>query len=318
MYGSSGARITACIPYFRCRRYLRLAVDSLLAQTHRNITVVVVNDGDPEAPWDLLRDITDPRLVRFNLLANHGPYFANAVVLNATSAPYFLMQDADDWSSSTRAAELLAGIERDGSDLAVSAQPQYVQTAQGNRIVDMRWASVANRETQRGYVVRPVLTPAYAYRAPHAGLFRSDAIRRLGGYYGGFRLSYDTLLTNLILMTGSVSHVPRPLYYRLVRQESMSHCSATGTRSAHARQVNQAIRAIYRRCYTYYSAYLAGRIDSRQLSGSIRAQVLRNVTPPDARWLAIESERLRRALVSRHLEDDRRSHRQRHLTGVRA
>jgi hypothetical protein len=98
----------------------------------------------------------------------------------------------------------------------------------------------------------------------------------------------------------------------------MSHCSATGTRSAHARQVNQAIRAIYRRCYAYYSAYLAGRIDSRQLAGAIRAQVLHNVTPSDAHWLALESERLRRALVSRDLEDDRRSHRQKHSTGLRA
>jgi glycosyltransferase involved in cell wall biosynthesis len=303
MSSNSRCRITACIPYFKCRRYLRLAVDSLLAQTHRNLTVVVVNDGDPEPPWDLLEDISDPRLVRFDLLSNHGPYFANEVVLNATSAPYFLVQDADDWSTSTRAEELLARLQRDGSDLAVSAQPQYVHTERGNQVVDIRWASALHRDSeQRGYFVRTVITPSYAYRAPHHGLFRSDSVRRLGGYYGGFRLSYDTLLTNLVLMTGHVSHVSRPLYYRLVRPESLTHCSATGTRSAQARQVNQMVRAIYRGCFRYYSAFVAGRIDSRQLSGAIRSQVLRNVTPADAQWLTLETERLRRLLISQKLE----------------
>src|ERR1700692_1505713 len=97
-------RIVACIPYYDCRRYVRRAVLSLLSQTHSNITVVVVNDGDPKSPWSELADIRDPRLVRFDMTANHGPYFASAVVLNATTAPYFLVQDADDWSTPDRAA----------------------------------------------------------------------------------------------------------------------------------------------------------------------------------------------------------------------
>jgi len=295
--------VVACIPYYQCRTHVRRAVQSLLDQTHRNITVVVVNDNDPEQPWDLLEDIRDPRLVRFSLLVNHGPYFANAVVLNACTAPYFLIQDADDWSASTRVATLLERLESEGSDLAISAQPQYVEYGHGNKVLDVRWATVScNCMEGRRFVVRPRVAPEFAYRVPHAGLFRSNSIRRVGGYYGGFRIAYDTLLTNLILMTGRVSHVAQPLYYRLVRPESLTHSPLTGFRSAHARKVHRAIVALYRRCFSWYSEYLAGRVDSRRLGEVIRGSIARNISASDSHQLAMETQRLKQALRTCGLE----------------
>src|SRR5262245_35812210 len=88
-------RVTVSIPYFRCKPYICRAVESILEQTYHHLTVVVVNDGDPEPPWDQLAHIDDPRLVRFNLAANYGRYFVDAVVLNATPDLYFVVQDAD-------------------------------------------------------------------------------------------------------------------------------------------------------------------------------------------------------------------------------
>ena len=59
--------VTASLPYFNARGYIRRAVESLLAQSHSNITVVVVCDGDPRPPWPELAHIRDPRLVQFAL-----------------------------------------------------------------------------------------------------------------------------------------------------------------------------------------------------------------------------------------------------------
>jgi hypothetical protein len=262
-----------------------------------------VNDADPEPPWDLLADIKDPRLVRFSLLANHGPYFAAAVVLNATSARYFMVQDADDWSSRTRAACLLARLERDGSDLAVSAQPQYVEIGVQRQMLGVRWAKMStNAIPSQGFVVNRKLTSSFAYRVPHVGLFKTDSLRRIGGYYGGFRVGYDTLLTNLILMTGRISHVPQPLYYRLVRRESLTHSSKTGLISTMARDVYRALAAIYRRCFASYLEYLEGRLDSDQLSRRLRSYALRYVTGDDARRLASETQRLKRLLCAQKIE----------------
>src|SRR5690606_4514374 len=96
--------VVVSIPCFGCHRYIARSVESILQQTYTDIQVVVVNDGDPRPPWEALSHIDDPRLVRFSLPENYGPYFAHAVVLAATSSPYFLVQDADDWSDPERIA----------------------------------------------------------------------------------------------------------------------------------------------------------------------------------------------------------------------
>ena len=294
----------AAIPYFRCPRYIRRAVEGLLSQTHRELTVVVVNDGDPQPPWPLLEGITDRRLIRFSLRRNHGPYFAAAVVLAATSAPYFLIQDADDWSAPQRAAGLLTRLEEDGSDFAVSAQSAW--TEDGRPIGGVLWSSAAESPEGAGpCVIRPTLTARFLDRAPHHGLFRADALRRIGGYYGGFRISYDTLITNLMFMTGKVSHVPQPLYCRTVRPESLSLNAATGYRSAMRFRINRLIGQLYRDCFRNYVDYRSGRIDSARFLGVIRARLARTIATSDARELTMETARLKHLLACAAPRDGR-------------
>ena len=62
-------------------------------------------------------------------------------------------------------------------------------------------------------------------------MFRREALERIGGYYAGFRMNYDTLLTNFLLMTGRVSFVDEPHYQYVIRPDSLSHSHATGVRS---------------------------------------------------------------------------------------
>jgi glycosyltransferase involved in cell wall biosynthesis len=289
-------RITACIPHFQCRRYIRRAVESLLAQSYPNLDVIVVNDGDPQPPWDMLADIRDPRLIRFDLPANRGPYFATEIVLRATSTPYFLIQDADDWSSPHRVEHLLRALERDHSDFAISAQPQFVEGPRGNAVVDVRWRSASLKPDEGKFIVHHCLTPVYKYRAPHHGLFRTSSLQAIGGYYCGMRISHDTLLPNLILMTGRISHVPQGLYYRLLRSESLTHSSDTGIGSSKAKRESAIQRGLYRACFYYYQFFRAGRLTAGQLKAYIRTVCAANITPTDRRDLILEGNRLRALL----------------------
>jgi hypothetical protein len=273
-------------------------VESLLVQSHKDLTVVVVNDGDPDPPWNELAHIRDPRLVRFSLQANRGPYFASAVVLEATTAPYFLIQDADDWSAPNRVACLLDRLERDRSDLAVSAQPQYVERAGGHFLLSIRWERASSVAPKTEPTFDPRLTPSFRYRAPHAGLFRAKSLRQVGGYCAGFRVGYDTLLTNLVLMTGRISHVPLPLYFRLVRPESLTHSSQTGVGSAFASSTHQRIVRLYRACFFHYSQFLAGRMDSMRLKEAICDVCSRGVSPAAKKQLLLETDRLRQNRVN--------------------
>lgn len=281
--------VTVSIPYFRCRPYIRKAVDSVLSQSFARLRLVVVNDGDEDSPWDQLADIHDPRLVRFDLKGNHGRYFADAVVLNATPDPYFMIQDADDWSEPQRLETLLWKLRESYADASISGI-RFHRGKPGNM-------EGTREESVRDALVTP-LTQKFEHRVSHCCLFRSESLRNVGGYYGGFRIGYDTLVMNLLLMTGRVTYVNQPLYNRLVRPDSLVNSSATGLRSPARLKVKGQLQAIYRHAFATYQSYLAGDIEADALVNEIRTLCGRHVAADEKAALLHETERLRAVLNS--------------------
>ena len=281
-------RVTVSIPYFQCQPYIRRAVESILGQSHANLIVVVVNDGDAEPPWAELAHITDPRLVRFDLARNRGRYFADAVVLNATSAPYFVIQDADDWSDPDRIAVLLDKLREDQADGVVSSIYRYHMN--DGKVI-------AKRKESYSAINRP-LTKRLEHRACHVGLFRSEFLKKIGGYYGGFRIGYDTQILSFLLMAGRISYVDRPLYNRLVRPGSLTNSKATGMKSPARHHVHQQLQEIYSEVYEHYTWYLGGEIGKEAICKLIR-QIRSKYLPRDTCAELMEaSQRLRTVLRS--------------------
>ena len=276
-------RVTVSIPYFRCKPYICQAVESILGQTHKNLTLIVVNDGDEEVPWDLLAHIDDPRLVRFDLGSNHGRYFADAVVLNATTAPFFAIQDADDWSEPNRISSLLEAIKADGTVGAISASNQH----------GIEDGVITKKRTSRFSSVQNPLTKTFEHRANHTGLFRSDALKRIGGYFNGFRVGYDTLVVNLLQMSGDISYVNEPLYNVILRSDSLTHSEATGKGTPARRKVGQQLAQMYREAFEWYTKYRAEKIQEEVLFKHIRDICARHITQSDDEQLKQASDQLR-------------------------
>lgn len=283
-----GPCVTVSIPYFRNRSYLRRAVDSILAQTYRNLRLVVVNDGDADPPWPVLEDITDPRLVRFDIEENRGRYFADAVVLDATPDDYFMVQDADDWSESARLAMLMQTLQRDHASAALSSSRHF---------------RAAGRTLQRrGREAYPAsaraLTQQFLHRGNHHALFEVSALRALGGYYAGFRVGYDTLLVNLLLMAADVAYVDEPLYNRFAHGASLTAAPETGLSSALRRQATRQLAALYRNAHASWIEHQAGSIDAHELRARIASMVRACISPADQTALTDNAARLRAALLA--------------------
>lgn len=292
--------VTASVPYFNARPYIRRAVESILQQTHRRLTVVVVCDGDPYPPWPELAHIRDPRLICFGLSRNYGPYFAHQVVFGASTAPYFLVQDADDWSTPTRVSALLHALVNEASDLAFSAWQQYRADTHGNLQRDsVRWRrrlpgdpATAPPGQRELFLFDSLLNDNFVNRASHHGVFRRAALERIGGYYAGFRMNYDTLLTNFLLMTGRVSFVDAPHYQYVIRPDSLSHSPATGVRSPIRIATKHHLAVMYREAFEHYRAWMRQQLSSHEFTERIRQLAGRNVTPELRHALAIETSRL--------------------------
>ena len=271
--------VTVTIPYYRCREHIRQCVESVLTQTHSDLTAVVVNDGDPEPPWGALADITDERLVRFDLTRNRGRYFADQVVLAASTSPYMLVHDADDWSDARRLEVLLARLRAEDAVGAVSAARRSADRHGPARVITMDGLS------------RP-LSPRFAHIANLHGLFRTDALRAIGGFYAGFIIGYDSFLINALAMTGHVARVDEPLYYWRARTNSLTNSPQTGMGSELRRATARELQVMYRAAYRSYLQQRAGRLEADALASTIRELVTARVGSRVRREMASETRRL--------------------------
>jgi glycosyltransferase involved in cell wall biosynthesis len=276
-------RITVSIPFFGCHAYVRQAVESILSQTHRNLVVVVSNDGDPRPPWASLADIDDPRLVRFDLQRNRGRFFADAVVLAATPDPFFSIQDADDWSDPDRLAALLELLRSQDADAALSAS--YHHQEQGGREVATRNDCFPGRGQS--------LAANFAHRANHQALFRAASLRRIGGCYSAFPVACDTLIMNLLLMTGEVAYLDEPLSHRRLRPGALTSSPATGFGSALRQEAARHMAELYERAFGFYQEHSSGRMGPRVLARQIRELCRASLPPGQPEAIETEAGRLR-------------------------
>ena len=57
--------VSVVVPIYRVEKYLRKCVDSLLQQTYKNIEIILVDDGSPDACPEICDELkkTDDRIV---------------------------------------------------------------------------------------------------------------------------------------------------------------------------------------------------------------------------------------------------------------
>ncbi len=149
-------------------------------------------------------------------------------------------------------------------------------------------------------IVRPNVdsrvTPRYVAGGSHEPWSPGEAlldVRPLlyvGGCYGGFRFGYDTFLSLLLRMTGTVSHITDPLYHQA------NPSVAPGTTDEAVSPPHPAVMELaklYPEAYHVYCEYLHGSISASVLGQQLRVLAWRHVSPADWDALRREAERLR-------------------------
>lgn len=213
-----GMSLTVSLPTYRNPDTLRRAVDSVLGQTYTDLTLVVVNDaGDATEAFEPLSDITDPRLVRFSLEANHGRYFADCVVAYACDTEWFTVHDSDDWSEPQRLQEMMHLAVRQHADVVPGAETIHGATTRIRRPL-LRFPN------------RPL---------PHmwhlSALYRTRVFQSV--IHPGFRVGYDSLMSAMLAST-NLRIVPSnfPRYHRVGRNGSLTRDPLTGIGSEFRKQ----------------------------------------------------------------------------------
>lgn len=179
--------VTVVMAFYQTPETIRLAVDSILAQTYTDLRVLVMNDGDdPSRAWEPLADITDPRMVRFDLPEHRGRYYADYVALAACDTPWFHPHDSDDYSDPTRVERMVAAAEATGAEYVVAGM-----TIHEDGTVKPYMPPVTKVKHKQGRNVWA--------QANYGTLWATDALRAIGGPHPDFYFAYDAMLATLAL-----------------------------------------------------------------------------------------------------------------------
>lgn len=99
------------MPTYNDARYIRDAVDSILAQTFTDFELVVVNDGSTDDTLDILAEYDDSRIRVVSHEKNLGRPYARNTALDVAKGEYVAWMDADDISLPTRLEKQVAFMD---------------------------------------------------------------------------------------------------------------------------------------------------------------------------------------------------------------
>ena len=227
--------IAAIIPQYQCEDWLGQCIASLVAQTRPLQAIIVIDDGSPEPPVEIVRRFGKVTLLRSP--ENVGPYVLIQSVIEATSYDGYLFQDADDWSAPRRLELLLEECATSGAELVGC---QGLRVYEGGRDSDtIRFPTAVRDRIMSGSVRYPVLHPS--------SLVSRSLVMRIGGFASGLRIAGDAEFQQRAVHAAHATNVPDVAYFRRIRQHSLTTSVATGRSSEFRRGIEQKIRAHLRK-----------------------------------------------------------------------
>jgi len=238
-------KITVVMTAYNTGHLIKAAVKSVLAQSHQNISLMVIDDASTDDTLEVLKQLslTDSRLRVFHSSKNHGTYWSKNWCLAMAQTEFVAFHDSDDRSDPDRLLiQLGAMLEKPGV-MAATCRWRRVDGEGNELMIDGR----ATRMAAISLMIRrkPVLEKA--------------------GFFDSVRISADTeFITRLqrIFGVAKVRHMRQLLYTGLLRDGSLT----TGVNSgfswksegrSHVRELS-GDRAAYHRDFHDWHAANAG------------------------------------------------------------
>ena len=198
--------VSVVIPVHNCERFAAEAIESFLGQTLQDFELILVDDGSTDGSAAILDDYAarDPRVRVVRHDEARGPGAARNTGIDIARAALLALSDADDVSVSDRLERQKAYLDAH-PEIGFVASPRIATDLDGNDIGVQRIPYEGTELVER--------LKHYCYIGHAAAMYRTQALRDIGGYRNGFAAAQDyDLLLRLVEKTNvGVLHVP---FYR--------------------------------------------------------------------------------------------------------
>ena len=113
-------KVSIVIPIYKAEKYMKQCVDSVLAQTYKNIEVILVEDGSPDRCGEICDEYAkEDTRIKVIHKENEGVSKARNEGLSLATGEYIQFVDSDDYLESNMIELLVSTMEQQKVDLVV-------------------------------------------------------------------------------------------------------------------------------------------------------------------------------------------------------
>ena len=211
--------ISIIVPVYKVEQYLSKCVDSILAQTYRNLEVFLVDDGSPDNCGAICDELAqkDSR-IRVIHKENGGLSSARNAALEVAEGEYFGFVDSDDWIEPEMYETLLAGIRKFDAQMAYGGRYD-IDGNTGEKTIGLcpqKEECISGMEMLGRVFLWEHCDSAAWDKLYHRSLF--DGIR----YPQGYNSEDIAIFYKLMERTDKVAMCNKPLYNYLHRPNSIT------------------------------------------------------------------------------------------------
>ena len=199
---SNGPRVSVLTTVYNGAEFLRVAIDSVLAQSYTDWELVLVDDGSTDDSPAILASYGDPRIRVVILPQNVGRLHAVRRAFELARGEYVAMLDADDVARTDRLERQVAFLDANADVLVVGSWSRLIDET--GRVL-RTWHPPTDPQELHEFFGwgNPMVHSSVMYRAA--------AARAEGGYPTSMRYAHDCALWMRFAARGKVAIVPEEL-----------------------------------------------------------------------------------------------------------
>ena len=219
--------VSIIIPAYNTEKYIHRAIESSLRQTHKNIELIVIDDGSKDNTLEAAKSYAEKdSRVRVYHKENGGVSSARNMGIREAHGKYITFLDSDDWLEDC-AVEVLLEAQINNPDKFVSADLYFVSYDESENV--FRRQIYDRKEEARDMTIEQTLAVIndIKFMLLHAKMYVTEAIRKYNIHFKENVHYGEDLLFNFeyICKIRKVFYLSKPVLNFLSRSDSAMHVS---------------------------------------------------------------------------------------------
>lgn len=215
------AKISIIVPIYNVEKYLPKCIESILAQTYRNLELILVDDGSPDNSPKICDEYAkkDDRIIVIHK-PNGGVSSARNAGLDRATGKYIGFVDPDDYITGDMYAFMIDGMEKSGANMAICGYDYINENGKVERPYNVRENELL---TQKQFMSMQFDMPPTVRHGVVNKLFIAEIFKEIR-FPEGLHSSEDVyVLTECAKRLTKAVFIHQPLYKNLLRSGSATH-----------------------------------------------------------------------------------------------